>query len=91
MDDKDTYLHEIELELYELSSKIDALKIYLAGDEDGNIDDEEIYLLEEKAEEVRQKLEQLTSVEDNLWEKHKQDMDETLEELREAIQNVFTI
>lgn len=91
MDDKDTYLHELELELYELSSKIDALKVYLIGEENHYIDDEDIYLLEEKEEEIRQKLEVLKTVEDDLLEECKQDMDESMEELREAISNVFTI
>lgn len=91
MDDRDTYVHELELELYELSSKIDALKVYLVGEEDSNIDDEDIYLLEDKEEEVRQKLEQLKTVEEDLWEESKQDIDEAMEELREAVKNVFTI
>lgn len=91
MDDKDTYLHELELELYELSSKIEALKIYLVGDEGGSIDDEDIYLLEDKEEEIRQKLEVLKTEEDDLGEEVMQDLDEAMEELREAVQNVFTI
>ncbi|MFQ5753211.1 MAG: hypothetical protein ACE5HI_14560 [bacterium] len=91
MDEKDTYLHELEIELYELSSKIDALKMYLSGQEDNNVDDEEVYSLEDKEEEIRQKLEVLKTVEEDLWEESKQDIDEAMEELREAVQNVFTI
>ena len=90
VEESELLLQELEREMSELSSKIDALKVYLLGNGYRNIDDEDIYMLEEKEYEVRQKLHEMKTADGDQWEAHKEDTNEALKNLREAIGEVLT-
>lgn len=91
MDENEVYLQQIELELVELILKIRTLNVCIVerDEEDGAIDERKFDELQRKEEEVRQKLEALKAADDQSWQGLKQGLEDSVEDLRSAIQALF--